>query len=152
MVQQESSPFSYLSLLAPVTGYSIGVVASIILSLVMSAFLMARGDLFYEKLVRVMPTLSDKKKALRIGVYDIEHEISSYLLSVAAINAVLGLAIGTTSLSFSGCLRHSLGRSCLCPEFRALHRSCHRIGLAAFMAVVTFDFPCITRCWPRWRT
>ena len=53
---------------------------------------MASGDLFYAKHARVLPTLADKKTALRI-VYDVEREVSSYLLTVTAINAGLGLAI-----------------------------------------------------------
>ena len=49
----------------------------------------------YEKLLRVLPTLSDKKTALRI-VYDVEREVSTYLLTVTAINAGLGVALAIT--------------------------------------------------------
>ena len=62
-------------------------------TLVIAIFLMASGDLFYEKLVRVLPTLTDKKNALRI-VHDVEREVSVYLLTVTAINAGVGVAVG----------------------------------------------------------
>ena len=45
-------------------GYSIDIVTTLVLTAVTAAFMMASGDLFYEKLVRVLPTLSDKKHAL----------------------------------------------------------------------------------------
>jgi predicted PurR-regulated permease PerM len=60
--------------------------------LVLSLFLLASGTLFYEKIVQSFTTLSDKKRALRI-VYDIEREISRYLLTVALINGALGAVI-----------------------------------------------------------
>ena len=68
--------------------YTVMFVGAVILSL----FLMASGDLLYEKLVRVMPTLTDKKNALRI-VHDVEQEVSAYLLALTAINAGVGVAV-----------------------------------------------------------
>lgn len=61
--------------------------------LVLSIFLLASGTLFYEKIVQSFTTMTEKKRALRI-VYDIEREISRYLLNVAIINAGLGVVIG----------------------------------------------------------
>ena len=72
-------------------GYAIMFTGAVILSL----FLMASGDLLYEKLVRVMPTLTDKKNALRI-VYDVEREVSGYLLTLCAINAGVGAAVAAS--------------------------------------------------------
>ncbi|PBB97632.1 AI-2E family transporter [Mesorhizobium sp. WSM3862] len=71
----------------------LGAGTSITLVFVLSLFLLASGTLFYEKIVQSFAHLSDKKRALRI-VYDVEHEISHYLLTVAAINAGLGTVIG----------------------------------------------------------
>lgn len=67
--------------------------AAIGLSLVLLLFMLASGDLFQEKLIKVLPTLSDKKKALRIA-RDIEHEVSRYLFTVTAINAGVGAVTG----------------------------------------------------------
>lgn len=63
------------------------------ITFVLSLFLLASGTMFYEKIVQSFTRLSEKKRALRI-VYDVEREISRYLLTVALINAGLGFAIG----------------------------------------------------------
>ena len=68
------------------------ILAGIGLMLVLMLFLLGSGTMFYEKLVRVLPTLSDKKMAVRI-VRDIEHEVSRYLFTVLIINLGLGAAI-----------------------------------------------------------
>lgn len=61
--------------------------------LILLFFVLASGSLFYERLVKVMPTFADKKRAIAIA-YDIERELSRYLLSITAINAGLGVAVG----------------------------------------------------------
>lgn len=66
---------------------------TVAITLMLTVFLLASGTLFYEKIVQSFGTLSDKKRALRI-VYDVEREISHYLLTVAIINFCLGAAIG----------------------------------------------------------
>jgi len=57
-------------------------------------FLMASGDLFLRKLVRVLPTRRDKKRAVEIA-RETEHNISRYLLTITLINTGLGIAVGT---------------------------------------------------------
>ncbi len=64
------------------------------ITFVLSLFLLASGTMFYEKIIQSFATLSEKKRALRV-VYDVEREISRYLLTVALINAGLGVAVGT---------------------------------------------------------
>ncbi len=61
-------------------------------TLVLLLFLLASGDMFYEKLVHVMPTLRDKKRAVRI-THDIERKLSRYLFTITVINAGLGVAV-----------------------------------------------------------
>lgn len=63
------------------------------ITFVLSLFLLASGTMFYEKIVQSFARLSEKKRALRV-VYDVEREISRYLLTVAIINAGLGTVIG----------------------------------------------------------
>lgn len=67
--------------------------ASMAFSLVFLFFLLASGDLFYVKLVKSMPTLSDKKRALHIA-HEIEREVSRYLFTITMINVCLGTAVG----------------------------------------------------------
>lgn len=56
-------------------------------------FLLASGDLFLLKLVRVLPRLKDKKGAVEIA-NQTEHDISIYLLTITIINACLGTVVG----------------------------------------------------------
>jgi predicted PurR-regulated permease PerM len=56
-------------------------------------FLLASGEMFKEKLVRVMPRLQDKKRAILI-TRQIEQHVSRYLFTITLINAGLGFAIG----------------------------------------------------------
>jgi len=56
--------------------------------------LLASGDLFTQKLVHVMPTLRDKKRAVDLS-HEIQQGISNYLFSVSIINIGLGLIVGT---------------------------------------------------------
>ncbi|TGV80309.1 AI-2E family transporter [Mesorhizobium sp. M00.F.Ca.ET.149.01.1.1] len=60
---------------------------------VLSLFLLASGTLFYEKIVQSFASMTQKKRALRV-VYDVEREISHYLLTVSIINVSLGTVIG----------------------------------------------------------
>jgi len=61
-------------------------------TLVLLYLLLASGDLFLQKLVRVMPTLRDKKSAVAIS-HEIQQNISNYLFSVSLINVSLGLVV-----------------------------------------------------------
>ena len=53
-------------------------------------FLLASGDLFLRKLITVLPRLADKKRAVQIA-REIEQNISTYLFTITAINAALGV-------------------------------------------------------------
>ena len=61
-------------------------------------FLLSSGDLFLTKLVRVLPTIRDKVRAVKV-VRTVQHEVAIYFASVAMINAVLG--IGVTLLTWA---------------------------------------------------
>ena len=69
------------------------VMGQIIFTLVLFFFLTASGDMFHEKLVQIAPTFKDKKRAIQIS-YDIERKLSRYFLTITAINAGLGVAVG----------------------------------------------------------
>jgi predicted PurR-regulated permease PerM len=70
-----------------------GVGATIIVTFGLTLYMLAYNSLFYEKVVRILPRMSDKKRALRIA-YDVERIVSRYLLTIALINTGLGLAVG----------------------------------------------------------
>lgn len=71
-----------------------GAVTQFVFTLILLLFLLASGDMFYEKLVHVMPTFRDKKRAMKIAK-DIERKLSRYLLTITIINAGLGAAVAT---------------------------------------------------------
>ncbi|MEJ6402510.1 AI-2E family transporter [Yoonia sp. 2307UL14-13] len=87
VIIDDGGPLTTVALGAPL------IVAQTIFVLILMLFILASGSLFYERLVGIMPTLSDKKRALQIA-YDVEHEVSRYLFSITLINAGLGMAIG----------------------------------------------------------
>ena len=69
-------------------------IASAILLSILLYFLLVYDQVFIAKLVKLLPTLSDKKTAVSIA-HDIESQVSRYLFTITAINAGLGLAVGT---------------------------------------------------------
>jgi predicted PurR-regulated permease PerM len=56
-------------------------------------FLLAAGDTFLRKLVRLIPRFEDKRRAVEIA-HEIEERISRYLLAITLVNAGLGVAVG----------------------------------------------------------
>lgn len=69
-------------------------------TLVLLYLLLASGDLFLQKLVRVMPTFRDKKRAVEIS-HEVQQNISNYLFSVTLINIGMGIVVGV-GLYFMG--------------------------------------------------
>jgi predicted PurR-regulated permease PerM len=55
-------------------------------------FLLAAGDLFLQKLIKVLPLLKDKKKAVAIA-RETEASISTYLFTLAVVNLALGVVV-----------------------------------------------------------
>ncbi len=70
-------------------------VISVVLFLILLYFLLAYDEVFLSKLIKMMPRLEDKKRAVAIA-HEIESHISRYLLTITLINSGLGLAVGTT--------------------------------------------------------
>lgn len=87
VVVREPGMFTNMALMAP------GYLAQTVFTLVLLLFLLASGDMFYEKIVHVLPTFRDRRQAMRIA-YDIERKLSRYLFTITVINAALGVAIG----------------------------------------------------------
>ena len=67
--------------------------AGAVVTIILLYFLLASGDLFLRKLVRVLPRLSDKKAAIEIA-RDMEDHVSKYLVTMTLINTALGIAVG----------------------------------------------------------
>jgi predicted PurR-regulated permease PerM len=80
-------------LIATVLTFTKSFMAGLIETVVLLFFMLAAGDLFMQKLVRVLPTLHDKKKAVEIAD-ELQHSLSTFLFTITMINAVLGLLVG----------------------------------------------------------
>jgi predicted PurR-regulated permease PerM len=65
--------------------------ASALATIVLLYFLLAAGDMFLRKTVRVIPTFSDKKRAVAM-MRTVEGDMARYLSTVTCINAGLGAA------------------------------------------------------------
>jgi len=62
-------------------------------AIILLYFLLVSGDMFLRKIINVLPTLSDKKKAVELA-RRIESDISVYLYTMVAINICLGVVVG----------------------------------------------------------
>ena len=67
---------------------------SVVLLLILLYFLLAYDEVFLTKLIKMLPRLRDKKRAVTIA-HEIEAHISRYLLTVTLINTGLGIVVGT---------------------------------------------------------
>ncbi|HSH37511.1 MAG TPA: AI-2E family transporter, partial [Chthoniobacterales bacterium] len=68
---------------------------STVLLFILLYFLLAYDNVFLGKVIKLMPTLQDKRRAVSI-LSEIESHVSKYLLTVTLINIGLGIAVGTT--------------------------------------------------------
>lgn len=76
------------ALLASQTPY---LLAGFVSTVVLMYFLLASGDLFLRKTVRLIPTLRNKIHAVEVG-REIQRELGRYFFTVTVINAGLGIA------------------------------------------------------------
>jgi predicted PurR-regulated permease PerM len=68
------------------------LITDAVVMLILLYFLLASGDLFLRKLIRVLPRLEDRRRAVEIA-RQVERDISSYLGTVTMINLGLGAAV-----------------------------------------------------------
>ena len=110
-------------------------------TLLFVVFLLSSGDLFLQKLVRVLPTLSDKKRSLRV-VHDVEGEVSRYLFTITLINVGFGTAVGLSmaALGMPNPVLWGVGAALLnyVPYLGAL------VGMALAAAIGLITFPTLT--------
>ena len=80
-------------LLARVFGTTQRFVAAAVQVLILLYFLLAAGDLFLQKLVKVLPQLGDKRTAVQIA-RKTEASISTYLITATAVNVGEAIIVG----------------------------------------------------------
>ena len=74
-----------------------GFILSTLSASLLAFFLLSSGDLFLTKLVRVLPTIRDKVRAVTV-VRTVQQEVATYFASVSMIN--IGLGLGVTLLTW----------------------------------------------------
>lgn len=83
------------SVAATLYGRTPEFLASTVLLLILLYFLLAHDGVFLSKVIKMIPRLEDKKRAVSIA-RQIEAHVSKYLLTITLINVCLGIAVGTT--------------------------------------------------------
>lgn len=107
-------------------------------TLILLYFLLASGDLFLRKLVKVLPTLQDKKRGIEIA-REIQSQISAYLFTVTVIYAGMGIAVGMAMfiLKMPNPLLWGVMAGLL--EFIPYLGPALGIGVVASVSIFTFD-------------
>jgi len=72
------------------------LIVSTVMLVILLYFLLAYDGVFLTKLIKLLPTLADKKRAVSIA-NEIETNVSRYLLTVTLINIGLGFAVGAAA-------------------------------------------------------
>jgi predicted PurR-regulated permease PerM len=68
------------------------VLAGTVEAIILLYFLLAAGDLFLQKLIKVLPRLRDKRKAVRIA-REMQSSISTYLVTLTVVNVAEGVIV-----------------------------------------------------------
>ncbi len=101
-------------------------------------FLLASGDLFLQKLVKVLPRVRDKRKAVEIARAT-ESSISTYLLTTAFVNITEGIAV-TLAMYLLGMPNPALwGALVAVFEFIPYLGATMMVGILTIAAITSFD-------------
>jgi predicted PurR-regulated permease PerM len=73
-------------------GTTQSMLTGVLETIVLLYFLLAVGDLFLQKLIKVLPQLQDKKKAVAIA-RETEAQISTYLFTATLVNVCVGVVV-----------------------------------------------------------
>jgi len=100
-------------------------------------FLLAAGDMFLQKLIKVLPQLGDKKKAVMIA-RETEASVSTYLFTVAVVNVGLGVAVTLAMLLIKMPNAVLWGSLAALAEFIPYVGATVMLGTLAMAGLVTF--------------
>jgi len=106
--------------------------------LVLLYFLLASGDLFLRKLIRVMPKLPDKIRAIEIS-RSVQQEIGRYFVAVTTINAGLGVVVAVTMAALGMPTPALLGAAAALLNFVPYVGSAVALVMLAIVSAATFE-------------
>jgi predicted PurR-regulated permease PerM len=122
------------TLVAGTFNVAIGILTTILLLF----FLLAAGDTFLRRVVEVLPRFKDKRQAVDI-VQNIEHDVSAYLITISAINLMVGIATGT-AMYFWGLGDAVLwGAAAFLLNFVPILGPAVGVGMFALVGLLSFD-------------
>lgn len=127
------SPALDMMLLVP------GALAQVVFTIVLLFFLLATGDMFYQKIVHVLPTFGDKRRAMEL-VRELEAKLSRYLLTITLINAGLGCVIGLAMWLYGMPMPWVFGLVAFIFNFVPYAGALVGVVISAGVALVTFDW------------
>ncbi|HEX2162666.1 MAG TPA: AI-2E family transporter, partial [Thermoanaerobaculia bacterium] len=114
--------------------------AGAVVMLALLYFLLASGDLFLRKLIRVLPTFDDKKRAVDIA-RALQSDISVYLSTITLINVAEGLAVGCAMYLLGMPNPVLWGVLATVLNFIPYLGAAVGIAIVALVAALTFDNP-----------
>jgi predicted PurR-regulated permease PerM len=114
------------------------IVASAVEVIILLYFLLAAGDLFLQKLIKVLPQLRDKKKAVAIA-RETEASISTYLVTVTLVNIGLGVAVAAVMFLLKMPSPLLWGTLAALAEFVPYLGATALLTVLALAGLVTFD-------------
>ena len=106
--------------------------------LILLYFLLASGDIFLRKLIRVVPALTDKKRAVSIA-RDIQAEIGTYFISITLINLSLGIATTLVMMAFGMPTPALVGSAVAVLNFLPYIGPAIAVAAITVLAALTFD-------------
>jgi predicted PurR-regulated permease PerM len=114
------------------------IAAAILEIIVLVYFLLAGGDLFLQKLVKVLPHFSDKKKAIAIA-RTTESAVSAYLSTALLVNLTEGVVITGLFWVLGMPVPPLWGAIAACLEFIPYLGALAGIAISTVVALTTFD-------------
>jgi predicted PurR-regulated permease PerM len=114
------------------------ILVTVLEVIILLYFLLASGDLFLQKLIKVLPQLRDKKKAVAIA-RETEASISTYLVTVTLVNLGLGLAVAAVMYALEMPNPILWGALAAFAEFVPYLGATAMVALLSLAALVTFD-------------
>jgi predicted PurR-regulated permease PerM len=114
------------------------ILTTLLEMIILLYFLLAAGDLFLQKLIKVLPQLRDKKKAVAIA-RETESSISTYLVTVTLLN--VGLGFGVAAVMYLLDMPNPLlwGAMAAFAEFVPYLGAATMVALLSLAGLVTFE-------------
>lgn len=81
------------SLIGAVLSGSATATSGVLTTLLILFYLLVSGETFLRRMVEILPSFKDKRQAVELSQH-IERDVSAYLITVACINALVGVATG----------------------------------------------------------